>query len=76
MLRLDEGKKNFFFRAFRINFQALLLVVAFDKMSIFIFLRQSAFDSMWHFRKCVRNSFVTVWQVEKFLFETEQEENF
>ena len=39
-------------------------------------LRQSAFDSMWHFRKSVRNSFVKVWQVEKFHFETEQEEKF
>ena len=76
MLQLDEGKKIIFFRAFRINFQALLLVVAFDKISIFIFLRQSAFDSVWHFRKCARNSFVMVWQVEKFLFETKQEENF
>ena len=76
MLQLDEGKKIIFFRAFRINFQVLLLVVAFDNISIFIFLRQSAFDYMWHFRKSVRNSFVKVWQVERFLFETEQEDNF
>ena len=51
-------------------------MVAFDNISVFIFLRQSAFDSMWHFRKSVPNSFVEVWQVEKFLPEMEQEENF
>ena len=77
MLQLDEGKKIiFFFQAFRINFQVLLLVVAFDNISMFIFLRQSAFDSVWHFRKNVRNSFVKVWQVKKFHFETEQEQTF
>ena len=58
MLQLDEGKKIIFFQAFRINFQVLLLVMAFDNISIFFFLRQSAFDSVWHFRKSVRNSFV------------------
>ena len=68
--------KKLFFWAFRINFQVLLLVVAFANISIFIFLRQSAFDSVWHFRKSVRNNFVKVWQVEKFHFETEHEENF
>ena len=65
-----------FFRALRINFQVLLLVVAFDDISVFILLRQPSFDSVWHFRKSVRNSFVKVWQIEKFHFETEQEENF
>ena len=77
MLQLDEGKKIIiFFSSIRIIFQVLLLVVDFDNISIFIFLRQSAFDSVWHFRKSVRNSFVKVWQVEKFLIEMEQEENF
>ena len=66
----------FFFRALRINFQVLLLVVAFDDISVFSLLRQPAFVSVWHFRKSVRNSFVKVWQIEKFHFETEQEENF
>ena len=75
MLQLDEVRKLFFW-VFRINFQVLLLVVAFDNISIFIFLSQSAFDSMWHFRKRIRNSFVKVWQVEKFHFETEQEQKF
>ena len=59
-----------FFRALRINFQVLLLVVAFNDISVFILLRQPAFDSGWHFRKSVRNSFVKVWQIEKFHFET------
>ena len=68
--------RKYFFRAFRINFQVLLLVVAFDNISIVIFLRQSAFDSMWHFRKSVRNSFVKVWQVEKFHFETGEGQKF
>ena len=63
------------FRALRINFQVLLLVVAFDDISVFILLRPT-FDSVLHFRKSVRNSFVKVWQIEKFHFETEQEENF
>ena len=49
VLQLDEDKKKKI-RAFRINFQVLPLVVAFDNISIFIFLRQSAFDSMWHFK--------------------------
>ena len=70
MLQLHKGKKIIFW-AFRINFEELLLVEAFDNISIVIFLRQSAFDSVWHFRKSVQNSFVKVWQVEKFLFETE-----
>ena len=65
-----------FFRALRINFQVLLLVVASDDISVFILLRHPAFDSVWHFRKCVRNSFVKDWQIEKFHFEMEQEENF
>ena len=65
-----------FFRALKINFQVLLLVVAFDDISVFILLRQPVFDSVWHFRKSVRNSFVKVWQIKKFHFETEQEENF
>ena len=65
-----------FFRALRINFQVLLLVVAFDDKSVFILLRQPAFDSVWHFGKSVRNSFVKVWEIEKFHFEMEQEENF
>ena len=51
-------------------------MVAFDDISVFILLRQPAFDSVWHFIKSVRNSFVKVWQIEKFHFETEQEENF
>ena len=51
-------------------------MVASDDISVFILLRQPAFDSVWHFRKSVRNSFVKVWQIEKFHFETEQEENF
>ena len=55
-----------FFRALRINFQVLLLVVAFDDISVSILLRQPSFDSVWHFRKSVRNSFVKVWQIEKF----------
>ena len=81
MLQLDEGKKIiiiifFFFEHLEKNFQVLLLVVAFDNISIFISLRQSALDSVWHFRKSVRNSFVKVWQVEKFHFETEQEQKF
>ena len=37
MLHLDEGKKIIFFRAFRINFQVLLIVMAFDNIPIFIF---------------------------------------
>ena len=65
-----------FFRALKIHFQVFLLVVAFDDISVFILLRQPAFDSVWHFRKSIRNSFVKVWQIEKFHFETEQEENF
>ena len=52
------------------------MVVAFDNISMFILLRQSAFDSVRHFRKSVRNSFVKVWQIEKFHFETELEEKF
>ena len=51
MFQLDEDKKMIFFRALRINFQVLLLVVAFDDIPLFILLRQPAFDSVWHFRK-------------------------
>ena len=47
MLQLEEGKKMIFFLSTQINFQVLLLVVAFDNISMFIFLRQSAFDSMF-----------------------------
>ena len=65
-----------FFWALRINFQVLLLVVAFGDISVFILLRQPAFDSVWYFRKSVRDSFVKVWKIEKFHFEMEQEENF
>ena len=61
MFQLDEGKKRIFFRALRRNFQVLLLVVAFDDIPVFILLRQPAFDSVWHFRKSVWNSFVKVW---------------
>ena len=49
-------------------------MVAFDNISMFILLRQSAFDSVRHFRKSVQNSFVKVWQIKKFHFEIEQEE--
>ena len=65
-----------FFRALRINFEVLLLVMAFDDISVFILLRRPAFVSVWHFRKSVRNCFVKDWKIEKFHFETEKEENF
>ena len=53
-----------------LSFKSCLVFYAGDS------LRQPAFDSEWHFRKSVQKSFVKVWQIQKFHFETEQEENF